>query len=116
MTNREIPIDITPRKRLMSAFKYSGYSTVEAIAELIDNSLDARFGEEPQKIIIDITPEHITVRDTGKAMDETGLGNSIRLGFSEKEGQHGKHGLGLKTASLSLGDKFTIQTKPAGAD
>jgi predicted RNA-binding protein with PIN domain len=111
MTKKKI--DITPHQQTMRALSFSGYTTAEALSELIDNSLDAR--EENEKIIVEIemTPNHIIIRDNGIGMTETQITNAMRLGWSEKTNKKlGEFGLGMKTSLLTLGNKFTIVTTP----
>ena len=109
-------IDITPHKQTMRAIRFSGYSVVEALSELVDNALDARLDGNRIEINNEIFPEHILLRDNGPGMNEETLANCIRLGFSEKKDQLGEFGLGLKTAALSLGDEFVIRTTPVNDD
>lgn len=39
---RTIPVDITPDKSLIKKLGLVGYRTEQAVAELVDNSIDAR--------------------------------------------------------------------------
>lgn len=47
-------------------------------------------------------------------MDAKQIANAITLAKSDKKGKLGEFGLGLKTACLSLGSKFTIISKKLG--
>lgn len=102
-------IDITPDRSLMVKLGNSGYSLDEAISELVDNSIDAM---NPGELVIgiNVTSEKISVIDDGKGMDKQEVIDSLRLGISKKENCLGKFGLGMKTACLSLGKNFFLET------
>ncbi|MDD5711004.1 MAG: ATP-binding protein [Candidatus Colwellbacteria bacterium] len=104
--------DITPDPSLYPKLGRAGYNLPEALAELIDNSIDAR--EEGVDINIKIDRERgvISITDNGLGMDKEEAINSIILGKSNKEeGDLGQFGLGLKTACMSMGSKFIVETK-----
>lgn len=103
-------IDITPHKSLMPKIGQAGYSVSQAISELIDNSLDARFEDETLNVYIKIKKDFIEVTDDGKGMDESIAEKALKLAYSEKKNQLGEFGLGLKTACQSLGKRFIITT------
>ncbi len=107
-------IDITPDKSLMPKISFSGYSVVQAISELVDNSVDAKI--EDQELLVEITlkPEYVVVKDNGKGMNETEASDCLILAHSTKNNQLGEFGLGLKTAAQSLGKKFTVITTKNG--
>lgn len=102
-------VDVTPDKSLYEKLGKSGYSIPEAIAELIDNSIDARTGDGDQ-ISIKIGSERISVADRGVGMGAKQIENALVLAKSDKKGKLGEFGLGLKTACLSLGRKFRIMS------
>lgn len=108
--------------------KNSGYkSTVYALAELIDNSVEA----EASKIAVVLMVNRdkrllkIAVADNGKGMSPIILQNAI----CEKSGEHlarqsgassagrkkfGKYGVGLPKASISQANKFTVYSWKTG--
>jgi len=104
-------IDITPDTSLMPKLGYAGYNPAQAIAELVDNSIDEMFDDRELQVAINIDGEAITVADNAKGMTEASVNNAMKLAYSEKQGKLGEFGLGLKTACLSLGEEFTIITK-----
>ena len=110
-------INITPDKSIFPKLGQTGYSIAEAMAELVDNAIDARPVSGIVKISITIDPrkEFISVEDNGGGMDKKTAARSIVLGLSEKKDKLGQFGLGLKTASMSLGRKFTVETTQKGA-
>ena len=107
-------IDISPHRSIMTKIAQTGYSIQEALSELIDNAIDARVPKQKLKVTIDITPDMVVVSDNARGMTEEDTAKSIRLGFSEKKGQLGEFGLGLKTSTSFLGSSFTLITTPKG--
>ncbi len=104
-------IDVTPDTSLMPKLGFAGYSPAQAIAELVDNSIDEMFDDRELRVSISINGESIIVADNAKGMTETGIRNAMILARSDKKGKLGEFGLGLKTACLSLGEEFSITTK-----
>ena len=105
-------IDISPHRSILTKISQTGYSVQEALAELVDNAVDARVEGKKLSVFINIIEDAITVSDDGKGMTEGQAANAIRLGYSEKKEQLGEFGLGLKTATSFLGKEFTLITTP----
>ena len=110
MSVRESHIDITPDKSLYSKMAQTGYSFVQAISELIDNSIDSRLEGENLTIKIRLNKDSIEVMDNGEGMSEEDAAACLKLAHSAKVGKLGEFGLGLKTACLSLGKRFKVYT------
>lgn len=55
--DNDIIVDITPDKSLIKKLGLVGYRTVQAIAELLDNSIDARIENQEEKIIVKLNFE-----------------------------------------------------------
>jgi len=110
MSVRQETIDITPDKSLMPKLASAGYSFVQAVSELVDNSIDARI--EGQRLLVKIVlgRDHLQVLDDGVGMTRREAAACLKLAHSEKQGKLGEFGLGLKTACLSLGRRFKIWT------
>lgn len=106
--------DITPDLSLMPKLGQSGYSTPQAVAELVDNSIDARVDGELLEVNIKIDKNVISVADNGIGMSEKNLANALTLAHSNKNDKLGEFGLGLKTACNSLGRRFEVITSPEG--
>lgn len=106
--------DITPHISLMPKLGQSGYSAPQAIAELVDNSIDARIEGDLLSVNIKIDRNVISISDNGLGMNEKQLVKALTLGHSEKKNKLGEFGLGLKTACTSLGGYFEVITSPEG--
>jgi hypothetical protein len=107
-------VDITPHKSIMPKIGRAGYSVAQAIAELIDNSIDAKL--ETKKLIVDISLKNdfIKIKDNAFGMNKEELSKSFSLAHSTKKDKLGEFGLGLKTSCQSLGGEFSILTTREG--
>lgn len=90
-----------------------GYSFEAAVADIVDNSIDA--GARRIQVDIDVVNgNYIAILDDGKGMTlEKGI-EALRIaGKSDDENDErlGRFGLGLKTASLSQGRQVTVVSK-----
>ncbi|MDH7509382.1 MAG: ATP-binding protein [Methanomassiliicoccales archaeon] len=112
-------VDITPDKSLIEKLGSVGFTPEEAISEFIDNALDAKYdnvsGSEiiPGKITvtIDLNHDSIEIRDTSAGILD--FDNCLKAARSDKISGNtlGSFGLGLKTASMSLGRRLFIESK-----
>lgn len=119
MTNiKTKEINILPDRSLMPKIGQTGYSVLQAISELVDNSIDAR--EDGKVLTVEIFFDSdkgiVEVSDDGVGMDEQTAANSMKLAHSAKKNKLGEFGLGLKTAATSLGKNFQIATTQKGSD
>lgn len=112
-------IDVTPGKSLVKKPGKLGYSTEQAIAELVDNSIDARIAgtREEVGVELDFERRRIAVRDDGVGMDLDGLRRAWVLGSSHAHGARrlGAFGIGMKTACSALGRSFSTRTTVMGS-
>ena len=110
-------ISILPDRSLMPKIGQTGYSISQAIAELVDNSIDASQEGKVLTVAIHFDPDRgvVEVADDGMGMDEATAANSIKLAHSTKKNKLGEFGLGLKSAATSLGKKFQIVTTQRGS-
>lgn len=104
---------------LAESMRDFGYTLPTALADLLDNSLTA--GATSIDLQFEAAGErsHIAVVDNGKGMTVDELKNAMRMGTGgpltlRREGDLGRFGLGLKTASLSQGRCVTVITKSRG--
>jgi hypothetical protein len=97
--------------RLVESLRHLGYGNYEAIADIVDNSIDA----EAQSINLQIQTKsnqyQITIADNGRGMSRKVLDQAMRLGsLTERDvnSDLGKFGMGLVTASLSIARKLHV--------
>ena len=114
----EQDFSIVAVEKFIHATRDSGYKgTPSAVAELVDNSLQAgatsisvslkvEEAEENRPIILSIT-------DNGCGMDSATLRTALRFGgstrFNDREGL-GRYGMGLPNSSLSQAKRVTVHT------
>jgi anti-sigma regulatory factor (Ser/Thr protein kinase) len=100
-------------RKLMASLRDIGYDLPSAVADLVDNSIDAgaekvevSFGEEGAR-------SWIRVADDGMGMGGTELDEAMRYGSSRSYSATalGHFGLGLKTASLSQCRRLTVASR-----
>lgn len=107
----ETPPD--PRGMIAGVARY-GYTLHDALADLIDNSLDARARNVAVRFVRD---EHavrrIVVADNGQGMEEEHLRAAMQFGVQLRHGRAdlGKYGLGLKAASFSQCTSVSVVTR-----
>jgi len=105
--------------KFIQATRDSGYrGTPSAVAELVDNSIQA--GSTDIAVSVDTVgdPERgcgadICVRDNGCGMDPFTLRQALRFGGSTRFGDRrglGRFGMGLPNASLSQARRVTVYT------
>jgi len=107
-------IDVTPDQTLMPKLGKSGYSIPQAIAELLDNAIDARVEGELLHVAVTMNKDEIVVADDGMGMDRQEIQDAMILGKSTKKDMLGEFGLGLKTACTSLGRAFSVASSKLG--
>lgn len=99
------------------AFARIGYDLAEALADLIDNSLDAAasrveitFHRNDERILA------VTIADNGKGMANSALRDAMRFAapVERRDESLGVFGLGMKSASLSQCRSLTVLTRSAG--
>lgn len=106
--------DITPSaRRLITSMRDLGYEFTDAVAELVDNSIQAGSSVIQVNLHFDGTDSYLTVMDNGHGMTHSQLVESMRFGSIREylDDDLGKFGLGLKTSSLSQCDILTVSTR-----
>lgn len=112
-------MDITPDKSLIKKLGYAGYTTEQALAELVDNAIDARLPDTPLlvHVTLDFAKKVIRVKDTGSGMDAEGLRTALTIAKGAPgNGKLGKFGIGMKSACSHLGRTFTLHTRTEDMD
>lgn len=100
----------------MSSLRDIGYDLPSAVADLVDNAIDA----SASAITVDLVPigpeSWLRVSDDGIGMSATRLDESMRYGTHTDYSPQalGRYGLGLKTASLSQCRRLTIASRERG--
>ena len=110
MAPEKIRLDPTPGK-LIFALRAIGYSFPQAVADLVDNSINA--GAQGVAIRAVTSPRgiaRVVIADDGHGMTRSELDESMRLGSDvhREVTSLGKYGMGLKLASLSQAQKLTV--------
>lgn len=112
-------IDVTPDKSLVKKLGKIGYRTEQAIAELIDNSIDARVDgtREDVHVGLDFEKRVVSVDDNGTGMGLDALRRAWVLGSSRAPAGRrlGMFGIGMKSACSALGRSFSTRTTTAGS-
>src|SRR5688500_10565403 len=97
-------IEVIPSaKRLMRSLRDMGYDFAQAVADVVDNSLEAKSTLVAIDVEFDGDDSWIRIADNGKGMKPEELREALRYGAEREyaEDDLGKFGLGLKTASMS---------------
>jgi len=108
-------VDFTPSADgTLDNMKYGGINVSEIAQELKDNCDDAGAAE----ISIYMLPKEsklneFIILDDGRGMDQENLCNAMRLAHRHQHGSEdiGKFGVGLKNATIGLGDEIIIVTR-----
>lgn len=110
MTSSEL---IPSARRLMESLRDIGYDLSAAVADLVDNSIDADAENVRVDVGHDLDGGWIRIADDGCGMTERELDEAMRYGSSRTYGDRdlGHFGLGLKTASLSQCRRLTVATR-----
>ncbi|MCX5312905.1 ATP-binding protein [Streptomyces sp. NBC_00154] len=102
---------LPPDSGYAEALRNQGYSFEVAIADLIDNSLDAgasqvvvHFLRDDDRLL------SLLIVDNGRGMNDPGLDAAMTVGHRREYGSHslGMYGTGLKAASLSHADALAV--------
>lgn len=104
---------------VIQALRSIGYNAQTAIADIVDNSIDAK----AKNIFIEFEYSDgngfIRIEDDGIGMTEDELQKAMTIGSKDpramrKKDELGRFGMGLKTASFSLGKRLSVMTKSDG--
>jgi hypothetical protein len=100
-------------KRLIKSLRDIGYDFSTAVADLVDNSIEAGASQVDISVMFDGENSFVRIADNGKGMDALALKEAMRYGSERtyNEEDLGKFGLGLKTASLSQCQCLSIASR-----
>jgi hypothetical protein len=107
---------------LIESMRNMGYRPHTALADLVDNSITAR----AKNVIIEVEPSSanrqgwVRIEDDGRGMTSGELYQAMRWGgdgpLTKRDAKDlGRFGLGLKTASFSMGKRLTVVSKKNGS-
>lgn len=107
---------VEPSVDLLESLRSVGYSMEAALADILDNSIDAR----ADHITIDmdiVEGAYVAILDNGEGMSPAKAEEALRLGGTaggSRPDRLGRFGLGLKTASLSQARVLTVISRRDG--
>ena len=106
-------ISIPSASRLISSMRDLGYEFSDAVAEIVDNSIQAGANVIQVNLQFDGYESYLTVLDNGVGMTPAEIREAMRFGSVRDYEQDdlGKFGLGLKTSSLSQCDSLTVSSR-----
>lgn len=99
----------------MGSLRDMGYSIESAVADLVDNSIDAGARTVDVDLVFEGAESWLRVADDGCGMTPQVLDEAMRYGTRRDYGSRdlGRYGLGLKTASLSQCRRLSVATRIA---
>lgn len=101
---------------LLSSLRSVGYKEEMAIADIIDNCIAAHASEIHVDFIWNAENSLIAIYDNGDGMDRSSLITSMKIGSADPLDKRltddlGRFGMGMKTASFSMGKRLRVFTK-----
>jgi hypothetical protein len=104
---------IPSAKRMVRSLRDMGYEFATAVADLIDNCIEAKANTVRVNIEWEGAASHVLIADNGEGMAPEVLKEALRFGSERdyEDADLGKFGLGLKTASLSQCLKVTVASR-----
>ncbi|EFV81834.1 hypothetical protein HMPREF0005_01194 [Achromobacter xylosoxidans C54] len=107
-------VEVIPSaKRLIRSLRDMGYEFAAAVADLIDNSIEARANTVRLDVEWNGEDSYVMIADNGVGMSASQLREALRFGAERDYDTEdlGKFGLGLKTASLSQCLRLTVASR-----
>ena len=114
---KKMKISAQPRAQFLETLRNSGYDNYQAVADILDNSLDSDVGSTQVKVNVNHDGKEyqsIQIIDNGCGMDTETIKEALKLGAitgKSRQNDLGSYGTGLKSAALSLGRAFKVITK-----
>lgn len=104
---------IPSAKRLITSLRDMGYDFAQAVADVVDNSIEAGASLVAIDIEFDGDDSWVRIADNGKGMRPDELREAMRYGAEREydDADLGKFGLGLKTASMSQCQRLSVASR-----
>lgn len=104
---------IPSAKRLINSLRSLGYEFPTAVAEIVDNAIEAEATEVDIQVDFDGENSRVMIANNGNGMTEDQLKEAMRFGSEREYSERslGKFGLGLKTASFSQCKTWVVATR-----
>lgn len=104
---------------VIQSLRNIGYNAQTAIADIVDNGIDAQANNIHITFEYDHGEGYIQIHDNGIGMTDEELQIAMTIGSKDpreerKQKELGRFGMGLKTASFSLGKRLSVFTKKDG--
>lgn len=104
---------------VLHALRSIGYKAKTAIADIVDNAIDAQASKITLHFEYDKLNGYIKIEDNGNGMSEEEIQTAMNIGAKDPRTKRspnelGRFGMGLKTASFSLGKRLSVITKKDG--
>jgi hypothetical protein len=103
--------------KAVEALRSIGYSFEQAVADIVDNSIDAQCTSALIRFIVGSRGElRLAIVDDGNGMDVATMVEAMRIGSDTNQTSKGlgKYGLGLKLATLSHAKNLTVVSRCRG--
>lgn len=112
MTTQSVT-SIPSAKRLITSLRNLGYGLVDAVAEIIDNAIEAEANFVQVNVHFDGEDSYLLVMDNGRGMNSREIQEAMKFGSKREYGHDdlGRFGLGLKTSSLSQCDELIVSSR-----
>lgn len=108
-------IEIIPSaKRVITSLRDMGYDFAQAVADVIDNAIEAKASVISVDVEFDGDESWVRIFNNGSGMTPAELREAMRYGSSGRDygtDDLGKFGLGLKTASLSQCRRLSVASR-----
>jgi len=107
-------IEVIPSaRRMIMSLRDMGYDISQAIADVVDNSIEARATRVNIDLEFDGDDSWVRITDNGLGMKPSELREAMRYGSEREYSEEdlGKFGLGLKTASMSQCQKLSVASR-----
>jgi hypothetical protein len=108
-------IELIPSaRRLIRSLRDIGYEFVDAVADIVDNSVEAQATIISINLKFEGEDSYLTIADNGVGMASKDIQEALRFGSNrayDDSDDLGRYGLGLKTASLSQCERLTVSAR-----